>query len=99
MKYGNTYATGVATFKNRSIVVEGEVKSVSRTDCRFAFGTSYAGSSWIGSAQSDPPTCDRSEKFSFVVPANIRGGPTSMRIGLHSQGDSWKTLDTAMVYR
>lgn len=96
IKNGNTYTIGTATFLNRSVRIAGEQKSVNGSGCRRTEATAYTyPGAELGWGQS-PTICQRSAKFSFDVPANIRGSAPRVLIEfiyVDAANETWYTLD------
>jgi hypothetical protein len=78
--YGASYASGTATFTNRSVILEGTLHAVG---CgRAVYGDAYAGTdNYLGSASSTP-RCDGNWSLDVPVPANAAGGADRVLITL-----------------
>lgn len=93
ISYGNTYSDGNVTFTNRGVIVSGEQKSVSSSDCRFTAVQPFrADGVSMNYGRYSKGTCGRSEKFSVSVPAGLPGGAAyavvTFYAGLPDKGDS-----------
>lgn len=100
--HGNTYTDGVVTFTNRWIIVSGEQKSVSATDCRYTFAEAFDGhGEKMSGGQPSQVTCGRSEKFSFSAPADAPGGAAYAVVTLYAKSPNQnpKKLGEATVKR
>jgi hypothetical protein len=100
IKYGNTYTTGQVTFYNRSVLVEGEQKSVSPDDCRFTRAKTYDKIELHETGWTEN-VCDRSEKFSMTLNSYNEGGAAYVEVALvvGTPGYGGKTLGKVNVYR
>ncbi|RSM78100.1 hypothetical protein DL991_18630 [Amycolatopsis sp. WAC 01375] len=80
--YGASYASGTATFTNRSVILDGTLHAVG---CgRVIYGDAYAGpndSDYLGSGSSTP-RCDGNWPFHVPVPADKPGGADRVLITL-----------------
>lgn len=97
---GNTYTIGKVIFYNRSVVVEGEQKSVGSSGCRKTSASTHANRQLGRNEWSY--TCSGSEKFSFTVPAHIEGGAVFVQVLLingDDVNDSGNRIGEQLVYR
>ncbi|MFJ8916322.1 hypothetical protein [Amycolatopsis sp. NPDC102389] len=79
VEYGASYASGTATFTNRTVLLEGTLHAVG---CgRSVYGYSYAGPNYLGTASSTP-RCDGNWPIDIPVPANKPGGADRVLIQL-----------------
>ncbi|GAA0947337.1 hypothetical protein GCM10009559_46320 [Pseudonocardia zijingensis] len=98
--YGNTYTTGTVTFYNQSVLVQGEHKSVSPTDCRFTRAKTW---DYIELHQTrwTENVCDRSAKYSMTLKATNKGGAAWVEVQLvvGEPGYGGRVLAETNVYR
>lgn len=103
VEYGNTYTDGDATFTNRWVIVAGEQKAVSATDCRMTFASAYdAHGEKLSQSLSSQVTCGCSEKFRITPPADAPGGAAYVIVKLYAvrpNGADPKKLAEATVRR
>ena len=97
-EYGNTYSRGQVTFYNRSVLVDGQHKSVSSSSCRYTVATSFTASGTILGRDSAHRVCNRSEAYSFTLPADVAGGADRVDVSLVHY-ETGEVLDTDTIWR
>jgi hypothetical protein len=77
--YGASYATGTATFTDRSVILDGTLHVVGCD--RAVYGYAYAGLTRLGVASSTR-RCDGNWTFHVPVPADVAGGASTVDVVL-----------------
>ncbi|NGO08745.1 hypothetical protein G5C60_14315 [Streptomyces sp. HC44] len=88
--YGATYARGTLTWNNRSVTVNGTLRSVSASDCRRVYVSTHDASDEgrnLG-LKSSSLACNEVKPISFTVPADVPGGAAYVRVCLADANDT-----------
>jgi hypothetical protein len=99
VKYGNSYASGKATFYNQSVLVEVTVKAALGGGCRFARATSFDKIELHDHFDTQTVCEGGSEYFSETLNASNRGGAAYVKVELVEGTGTGKTLAKVNVYK